>query len=122
MAVNDLAGVATYGPLNPVQLRAGDGPWLTDAAAAAADVTKHQPCALLAAGTVTPFVVGTHTAAQFVLAMQAATTGQQVPYLHTGILNDAAITWPAGAALDTYVERHAFFTGSLKVSKLLPAV
>jgi hypothetical protein len=122
MAVNDIAGAATYAGLTPQQLLAGDMPMKTDAGAAAADITKYQLCALLAAGTLTPFVTGTHTAAQAVLAMQAALTGQQCVYAHTGIFNDAIVTWPAGAALDTYVERRAFFTGTFKVSKLYPSV
>lgn len=119
MAVNDLAQSATYGPMTPQQLLAGDTPIKTDAGAAAADVTKYQLCALLAAGTVTPFVVGTHTAAQAVLAMQPALTGQQVPYAYQITVNDAAISWPAGAAIDSFAKRRAFFTGLFRVAKLI---
>lgn len=115
---NDLAGVSTYTPNAVEQLRGGEGPFITDAGPAAADVAKYQLCALLAAGTVTPFVGGTHTAAQAVVAMQPATTGKQVPYVHTGILNDGLIGYPAHASLDTYAERRAFFTGTLKVTRL----
>ncbi len=118
MAVNDLAGSATYGPLTPEQLLAGDTPVKTDAGAAAADITKYQLIAILAAGTVTPFVVGTHTAAQAALAMQPALTGQQCPYAYQITVNDALITWPAGAAIDSYAKRRAFFTGLFRVGKL----
>lgn len=119
MAVNDLAGSATYGPYVPQQLMAGDTPIKTDAGAAAADITKYQLCALLAAGTVTPFVVGTHTAAQAVLAMQPALTGQQCPYAYQITVNDDLITWPSGAAIDSYAKRRAFFTGLFRVGKLI---
>lgn len=121
MAVNDIAGAATYAGLTPQQLLAGDQPVKTDAAAAAADITKYQLCALLTAGTVTPFVAGTHSAAQAVVAMQAALTGQQCVYAHTGIFNHEIISWPAGAALDTYIERRNFMTGTLKVGRLYPS-
>lgn len=119
MPVNDLAQSATHGPMTPQQLLAGDAPIRTDAGAAAADVTKYQLCALLAAGTVTPFVVGTHTAAQAVLAMQPALTGQQVPYAYQITVNDALISWPAGAAIDSFAKRRAFFTGLFRVAKLI---
>jgi hypothetical protein len=119
MAVNDLASGATYGPLVPQQLLAGDTPVKTDAGAAAADITKYQLCALLAAGTVTPFIVGTHTAAQAVLAMQPALTGQQCPYAYQITVNDALVSWPAGAAIDSYAKRRAYFTGLFRVGKLI---
>lgn len=119
MAVNDLAGTATYGPYVPQQLLAGDSPIKTDAGPAAAVITKYQLCALAADGTVTPFVVGTNTAAQAVLAMQpAAAIGVQCPYAYQITVNDALVTWPAGAAIDTYVKRRAFFTGLFRVGRL----
>lgn len=118
MPVNDLAAGATHGPYVPQQLLAGDTPIKTDAGAAAADITKYQLCALLAAGTLTPFVVGTHTAAQAVLAMQPALTGQQCPYAYQIVVNDALVTWPAGAAIDSYAKRRAFFTGLFRVGRL----
>lgn len=122
MAVNDLAGASVYGGVTPQQLLAGDVPIGTNAGPAAAAITKYQLCALLADGTVTPFVTGTHTAAQAVLAMQAASgAGVQCVYAHTGVFNDAIVTWPAGAALDTYAERRAFFNGTFKVNRLYPA-
>ena len=118
MAVNDLAASATYGPMTPEQLLAGDTPVKTDAGAAAADITKYQLIAILAAGTVTPFVVGTHTAPQAALAMQPALTGQQCPYAYQITVNDALVSWPAGAAIDSYAKRRAFFTGLFRVGKL----
>lgn len=117
MPVNDLAGSGTFGPLIAEQIYAGDGPRGTDAAPALADITKYQLLALTATG-VTPFVVASHNAAQAVVAMQPALSGQQCPYIHTGILNHALIGWPAGTALDTYAERKAYMTGTLKVGKI----
>lgn len=118
MAVNDLAAGAIYGPMTVEQIWAGDQPPKTASAVAAADIAKYQPCALLATGLITPFVVATHAADQFVLAMQACLSGGACQYAWQGVVNDAAITWPAGASLDTYAERHGFFTGSLRVDKL----
>lgn len=119
MAVNDLAGGSTYGPMTPQQLLAGDTDIKTDAGAAAADITKYQLCALLAGGTVTPYVVASHNAAQAVLAMQPALTGQQVPYAYQITVNDALVSWPVGAAIDSYAKRRAFFTGLFRVGKLI---
>ena len=118
MAVNDLAGASVYAGLTPQQLLAGDVAIGTNAGVAGSAITKYQLCAVLADGSVIPFVVGTHTAAQAVLAMQAAGSGAQCPYAHTGIFNDAIVGWPAGAALDSYAKRRAFFTGTFKVNKL----
>lgn len=117
MPVNDLAGGATYGPLVPQQLLAGEGPVITDSAPALANMAKYSLGALVATG-VTPFLVGTHSAAQAVLVLQPATNGGTCQYAHTGVFNDALITWPAGAAIDTYAERRAFFTGTFRVKQL----
>lgn len=118
MAVNDLAGATTYAGITPQQLLAGDVPIGTNRGVAGANLTKYQLGAVLADGSVVAFVVGTHTAAQAVLVMQAVSSGAQCQYAHTGVFNDAIVTWPAGAALDTYEERKAFFTGTFKVNKL----
>lgn len=118
MAVNDLAGSSVYAGITPQQLLAGDVPIGTNAGAAAVALAKYELAAVLADGTVTKFVVGTHTAAQAVLPMQPAGIGAQCPYAHTGIFNDAIVGWPAGAALDSYAKRRAFFTGTFKVNKL----
>lgn len=120
---NQMAGVSTYTGTNPEQLLAGDTPIKTDSAIVSTTaVTKYLLCALLADGTITPFVGGTHTAAQACLAMEAAAVGVSVPYAHTGTFNDALITYPAHATLDTYIERRNFFTGTFKVSHLVASV
>lgn len=117
---NDLAGSTIYTGQSNEYPWAGEGPILTDAGPALATIQKFQLCALVATG-VTPFVVGTHTAAQAVMAMQPATTGKQVPYVHTAIVNHEHIIWPTDASLDTYIERRSFMTGTLKVSRLYRA-
>ena len=108
MAVNDIASADIVGTYTPEQLLAGDTPVKSDAAVALADCTKYQLLALTTTG-VTPFVVGTHTADQAVIAAQTAATGKQCPYFKAGCFNHAIIGWPAGTALDTYAERKAFF-------------
>jgi hypothetical protein len=118
MAVNDLAGSSVYAGLTPQQLLAGNVPLGTNRGLAGGNLTKYQLGAVLADGSVVAFVTGTHSAAQAVLVMQPCATGQQCQYAHTGIFNDAIVSWPAGAALDTYEERKAFFTGTFKVNKL----
>lgn len=112
MAVNDLAASAVAGTYTPELLLAGDIPLKTDAAPAGADVTKYQLCALLATGVV-PYVIADHTAAQAVVAMQAAVSGAQCVYASAGYFNHEAITWPGtGTALDSYAKRRAFFNGT----------
>lgn len=127
MAVSDLAAGATYGPLNPEQLLAGDTPIKTSRGTAGANLSKYQICALTAAGVVV-FVSGTHTAAQAVLAMQAAASGGPVQYAYEGVFNDALLAAQAGnatlyaaAAMDTLAERKAFFNGLFRVDSLLAA-
>ena len=113
MAVNDLAGDALPASYTPEHLFAGDAPVVTDAAPSlVASIAKYQVVALTATG-VTTFIPGTHTAAQGVIAAQPITAiGQQVPYYSAGFFNHAALVWPAGTALDTFVERKAFFNGT----------
>lgn len=118
MAVNDLAGSSVYAGITPQQLLAGDVPVGTNRGLAGATLTKYQLGAVLADGSVIAFVVGTHNAAQAVLVMQPVASGAQCQYAHTGVFNDAIVTWPAGAALDSYEKRKAFFTGTFKVNKL----
>jgi hypothetical protein len=117
MPVNDLAASATYGPLVPQQLLAGEGPVITDSAPALDTMAKYSLGALTATG-VTPWITGTHTAAQAVLVLQPTASGSTCQYAHTGIFNDALITWPAGAAIDSYAKRRAFFTGTFRVKQL----
>lgn len=124
MAVNDLAGGAVYGPLNPEILLAGDTPIKTASATAGAALSKYQVCAVTAAGVVV-FVSGTHTAAQAVLAMQDAASGSSVQYAYEGVFNDALLasvtgnaTLYAASAMDTFAERQAFFNGLFRVGKV----
>lgn len=124
MAVNDLAGGATYGPLTPEILLAGDEPIKTSNGTAGAALAKYQICAVTAAGVVV-FVSGTHTAEQAVLAMQAAASGAKVQYAYQGVFNDDLLAAQAGnatlyaaTAMDTFVERQAFFNGLFRVGKV----
>lgn len=124
MAVNDLAGGATYGPLTPEILLAGDEPIKTSNGTAGAALSKYQVCAVTTAGVVV-FVSGTHTAAQAVLAMQAAASGAKVQYAYQGVFNDDLLaaqtgnaTLYAATAMDTFVERQAFFNGLFRVGKV----
>jgi hypothetical protein len=122
MAVNDLAGVSTYGPLNPEILLAGDKPYKTANATATGAKTKYQLAARVA-GAVVDFVVGTHTAAQAVVVMQPCAGGAPCQYLYEGVVNDALlaaanVTLFTDAALDTFAERQAFLNGLLRVGKV----
>lgn len=122
MAVNDLAGGATYGPQNPEILLAGDTPLKTSNATAVGAKTKYQLAARTSAGVVN-WVVGTHTALQAVVVMQDCANGSPCQYVYEGVLNDALLaaanaTLFADAALDTFAERHAFFNGLLRVGRV----
>ncbi len=124
MAVNDLAGGATYGPLTPEILLAGDEPIKTASAVASGAKTKYQIAARTSAGVV-DFVSGTHTAAQAVLVMQPCADGSNCQYAYQGVFNDALLAANAtnatlftNAALDTFAERQAFFNGLLRVGKV----
>lgn len=122
MAVNDLAGVATYGPQIAEILLAGDEPIKTSSAVASGAKTKYQIAARTSAGVV-DFVVGTHTALQAVLVMQPCANGSGCQYAYQGIFNDDLLaqyntTLYANAAFDTYAERHAFFNGLFRVGKV----
>ncbi|MEN9925544.1 MAG: hypothetical protein RL268_1670 [Pseudomonadota bacterium] len=117
MTVNDIAGYDLAGTYTPELIFAGDEPPKSDAAPALANLAKYEVAALTATG-VTTFVVGTHTAAQLVIVAQATTTGKQCPYFNAGKFNHAALIWPNNAALDTYAERRAFCTGTVKVGRI----
>ena len=124
MAVNDLAGVTTYSGLTPQQLLAGDTPVKTAQGVAGANLTKYQIVAVTAAGVVV-FVSGTHTAAQAALCMQDVSNGGNVQYAYEGVFNDDLLASIAGnatlyavAAMDTFVERKAFFNGLFRVGKI----
>lgn len=124
MAVNDLAGVSTYGPTVPQQLLAGDMEVKTASSTAGATMGKYTIGARTAAGVVL-FVSGTHTAGQAVLVMQDCTNGGTCQYAYQGIFNDdllAAVsgnaTLYAATAMDTFIERQAFFNGLFRVGKI----
>lgn len=124
MAVNDLAGGSTYGPLVPEQLLAGDMPIKTASDTAGATMTKYTIIAITAAGIVV-FVSGTHTAAQAGLLLQDVASGAKAQYAYQGVFNDALLAAAAGnatlyavAALDTFAERQAFFNGLFRVGQV----
>lgn len=127
MPVNDLAGVSTYTSAAPEQLLAGDTPLKTESAPViTANVTKYMLIAIRPTG-VTPWVWGTDTAANAAIAMQAAVVGAQCPYCYEGVINDALIVANSGygtpnAAIDTYAERRAYFTGLLRIGHLFASV
>lgn len=121
MAVNDLARYDVVGTYNAEQLFAGEAPVVTDSAPALAAITKYQLIALTATG-VTPFVVGTHTAAQACIAAQPAASGAKCPFFKAGYFNHAVIGWPANVALDSYEKRRAYFIGTMvQIGKITPA-
>jgi hypothetical protein len=95
----------------PLQLFIGGVDVATDSGLADAAIEKYALIAILATGHVTPFVPGTHTGVQAAVAAQPVAIGQECPYFLSGRFNHEAIVWPAGAALDTYVERKALLVG-----------
>lgn len=122
MSVNQLAGSSVYGPQTTDQLYAGDMPVITDAAVALADIDQFELCALTTTG-VTPYVVGTHTVEQAVIAAEAAASGKQCPIFKGGYFNHEMIIWPSGTSLDTYAERKAFFVNrAINVGHLTKSV
>ncbi len=94
----------------PLQLFIGPWQMSSESAVVLADVAKWQLCAITATG-ITPFVAGTHTAAQACVATEAVVAGKRCPYWDSGYFNWEAIGWPAGAQLDTFEEIKAFFAG-----------
>jgi hypothetical protein len=115
---SDLAGYEHVGSRNgPFQLWIGGAPVITDAAVALVDFQKYELAALVTTGADTGklarFVPGTHTAQQAVLTAQPVVAGQSTPYWNAGKFNHEAVVWPAGVALDTYLERKAFLTGTM---------
>lgn len=111
---SDLAGFEAVGSRpGPFQLWIGGAPVITDAAIAAVAFQKYELAALMPDNTLVRFVPGTHTAAQSVITAQPVTAGQNVPYWNAGKFNHEAVVWPADVALDTYLERKAFLTGTM---------
>ena len=97
------------------QLWIGEAPIIADSGpSAVAAIDIYSLCALLPTGQVTPFIPGTHTKDQMVInSVKVEAIGQATPYWDAGKFNHEAINWPAGTALDTYVERKAFMTGTM---------
>lgn len=123
---SDLAGSEQIGARGaPFQLWIGGAQSVTDAAIAAVAFQKYEIAALDKAagatlGQLVRFVPGTHAADQAVVVAQPVTAGQSTPYWMEGRFNHEALIWPAGTAFDTYLERKAFFTGTiLKVGHLI---
>lgn len=116
---SDLAGAEIIGSRpGPFQLWIGGAPVVTDAAIADVPFQKYELAALVTAaganiGHLVRFVPGTHTAAQAVITAQPVIAGQSTPYWNAGKFNHEAVVWPAGTALDTYLERKAFLTGTM---------
>lgn len=104
-----------------VQLFVGEAPIIAGTATSTAAITQYQLCAILAAGTIAPYVDADHEPNQAVVASIAASAGsKQVTYYNAGHFNHEAITWPA--EYDTFAKRKGFLIGTpLNVGKLLPA-
>lgn len=115
---NDLAaGGVVHGPYVPEQLYAGEGPIVTGAAPALADLDKYQVVLLTATGLSetwdldgngsigTPGVVLPPVATNMVLTAQPALNGQSCPYFASGVFNHELLIWPAH--LDTFAKRKA---------------
>lgn len=109
---NDLAaGGIEHGPMTISQLFAGEAPISTGNAVAATAIVKNAICVLLANGTISDATSGLTDGQKCVIAAQAATIGQNVPYYKGGCFNHAFITgWPT--AIDTLAERKQFFMGT----------
>ena len=111
MPVSDLAaGGVVHGPQTVEQLFAGEAPIITGkSVAVSATIAKYQVCVLTTTGLSTDFT-GVTTGDKCVIAAQAATTGQAVPYYEGGFFNHAVLTWPA--AQSTLALRKQFFMGT----------
>lgn len=115
---NDLAGSSVYGPINSDMLFAGEAPIVTGRGVALATITKYQLIAITATG-LTPFVDGTHTAAQAAIAAQPAATGNGTPYFKEGYFNEAVIGWPAGFGT-TLLRKQKLAGSGIHIDRLLP--
>ena len=103
--------VGTRGGVAPLFI--GAAQVIADSAPALADFALYEIGHLKADGSgIEKFVVGTSEAARAVIVSVPVLTGQQCPYWNEGYFNHEALVWPAGTALDTYVERKSFFTGT----------
>jgi hypothetical protein len=110
----DLASAGVVGSRGGVKpLFIGAAQVVADSAPALATFVKYELAHLKADGTgVEKFVPGTSEARRAVIVSQPCVAGQAAVYWNEGYFNHEAITWPAGAALDSYVERKAMFTGT----------
>lgn len=110
MPVSDLAaGGVVHGPQTVEQLFAGEAPIVTGKSVALNTIAKYQVVVLSATGVssdLTSVTVGD----KCVVAAQAATVGQAVPYYSAGFFNHAVLGWPA--AQDTLAKRKLFFMGT----------
>ena len=105
-------GPTTIAVKNGVEpLWVGAAQIIADSSNATVDLAQYEIAALLPDDTLVKFVPGTHGAAQAVIMSQPAKAGGRGLYWSEGYFNHAALVWPTGAALDTYAERKAFFTG-----------
>ena len=110
MPVSDLAaGGVVHGPQTVEQLFAGEAPIVTGKSVALNTITKYQVVALSATG-VSSDLTSVTEGDKCVIAAQAATVGQAVPYYSAGFFNHAVLGWPA--AQDTLAKRKLFFMGT----------
>lgn len=112
-----IAGSDLQTPPSIKQLFAGEAPIMSDSSVALATITQYQLCALTSTG-ITPFVSGTHTGPQAVVAGIGGATNARIGYYDAGKFLHEAITWPAGVT--TLAARKALVQGSMiKVGHLL---
>lgn len=114
-AHNDLAGSGILDTFTPEQLLAGDMDIITNQGVlAVGPVVKYQMMAKHATdGTVHPFVPGTDTIPQAVIAAQPGTVGQHVPFFEEIYMNAALVVVAAGdGSLNTAVKLKSAFNGS----------
>lgn len=111
----DLASAGVVGTRQGViPLFIGAAQVVADSAPAKALFAKYELAHLALDGSgVEKFVPGTSEASRAVIVSQPVTVvGQAAVYWNEGYFNHEAIVWPAGLALDSYVERKAMFTGT----------
>jgi len=111
----DLASAGAVGSRGGViPLFIGAAQVVADSAPAKALFAKYEIAHLAVDGSgVEKFVPGTHEASRCVVVSQPVTVvGQAAVYWNEGYFNHEALVWPVDPALDTYVERKSFFTGT----------
>lgn len=113
-AHNDLAASGLLDTFVPEQMLAGDKDITTNQGIlAVGPVVKYQLMAKHATdGTVHPFVPGTDTIPQAVIASQPGVVGQHVPYFEEIYFNTALVVVAAGdGSLNTAVKLKSAFNG-----------